>query len=248
MGTQQHSQFHTWPRHWQRARPIYENLCRYHDYQVIGLEHIPTQGPAIIAMSHSLATYDTFLLGGTVYYERNRQLHGLGDRLIFKVAGLREAAGLFGIVEGNHQEARTLLTQSHLVGVAPGGMMEALRSSAERYQLRWQTRTGFVRLAIECQTPIVLAACPRADDLYTIAPSRLTRFVYDTFKFPLPIAWGVGYSVLPRPIPLLHYLSEPLVPPRLADPKDIDQAVSEFHRKVVARMQLLMEQALEHGR
>ena len=46
---------------------LLQPLSRYHEYRVEGLEHIPAHGRAILAMSHSLATYDSLLLGLTIY-------------------------------------------------------------------------------------------------------------------------------------------------------------------------------------
>ena len=153
----------------------------------------------------------------------------------------------FGSIQGNQDNARNLLNEDNIVAVAPGGMREALRPSTERYQIRWDKRRGFVKLAIETGTPIVLAACPRADDLFEIYPTPITKWAYKTFKIPVFLARGLGFSPLPRPVKLVHYLSEPLIPPKpVSDPEAFKRQVARFHAKVCKRMEQLIGEAVAH--
>ena len=130
-------------------RPLLERLRDYHHYQVSGLEHVPSHGAALIVFNHSLATYDIVLFGARVYVSKHRLIASLADRLIFKTPILRQIAEHLGSVEGRPEAARALLAAGRLVGVAPGGMQEALRPSGDRYRLRWDRRFGFVKLALE---------------------------------------------------------------------------------------------------
>ncbi len=150
----------------------------------------------------------------------------------------------FGAVEGAPEAGRALLDEGELLLVAPGGMREALRPSSERYMVRWRRRKGFVRLALEARAPIVLAACPHADDLFTVYPSQVTAQAYQRYRFPLPVLRGLGVTLMPRPVKLVHVLSEPLYPPEYEGDVPPRAVIEQFHDRVVGRMHKLMEEAL----
>lgn len=225
--------------------PLFKALQRYHHYQVVGLENIPAQGRVIIAVNHSVATYDTGLLFTTIIDELGRMPRSLGDRLIFKVPKFSDLMSELGVVEGNQDNAHRLLNHEELVFVAPGGMREALRPSTQKYRLMWQRRLGFARLAMETQTPIVLAMCPHADDLYEISESKVTKILYKEFKIPLPFARGLGFTFLPRPIKLTHYLSKPIKPPKMPeDPVQAKLVLARFHARLCKKAQKIMDDAV----
>lgn len=222
---------------------VYQRLLgpiqAYHRHRVEGLEHLPRTGGVLLVLHHTLATYDAFLLGLALYNETGRLPAALGDDLIFKTPGLKDWARDGGVRPASPGAGRDLLAQGHLVGVAPGGMAECLRPSTERYQHRWQSRQGFCRLALRAGVPMVLAACPAADDLFQIRASRVTRRVYRHLKAPLPIFRGIGPTWLPRPVQLTHYVSEPLVPP-VWDEASEDAQVDALHAAAMAVMDGLL--------
>lgn len=222
------------------AHRVVNALRTYHRYQVQGLENLPAKGPALLVVSHSLATYDIALLGYTVFEQTGRVVRGLADRLIFKIPPLARVAAGLGGVQGEPQAAEKLLAAGEIVMVAPGGMREALRTSEHRYQVSWENRLGFARLAVRTQVPVVLAACPAADDLYTLYPSRLTNYFLKRFHLPVPVMRGLGPSWVPRPVALTHYLSEPLAPPAV-DESDA-QAVETYQQLLSSEMTALLAQ------
>ena len=152
-----------------------------------------------------------------------------------------------GVVEGNMANAHQLLNDGHLVAVAPGGMFEALRSSSEKYEIRWDSRKGFCRLAMDTQSPVILAACPAADDLYTLYRNPFTEAIYHKFRVPLPMLRGVGPTLLPRPVQLTHELAGPFVPPVWSEDKAEDEAMLlRFHNTCIQEMLELMRMAATH--
>lgn len=222
------------------VRAALEPLLRYHDYRVEGLSHLPSEGAALLVLHHSLATYDGLLLAVRIWEETGRAPAGLGHDRLFTLPLVGRVTRGLGIRPASPEAGRELLRRGHLVGVAPGGMWEALRPSSERYQVRWSRRRGFVRLALEMQVPMVLAACPRADDLFDVRRHPITDWVYDTFKWPLPVARGRRGLPVPRKVPLVHYLAEPLRPPKL-DPDRYDAQVEALHADATRTMERLLE-------
>ena len=214
-------------------------MARYHRYHVQGLENIPLQGRCIVAANHSFATYDAFLLAFAIEKHCGRLMAGLGDNLLFNLPVLSPLASAVNLYRANHQNARRLLERECLLGVMPGGMREALRPASQKYQIRWQARKGFARLAVITQSPVILAACPPADDIYDVKVSALTKLAYKHFKLPLAWPQGIAGSLIPRPVRLMHHLSEPFYPP-VAEPDYLNAQVNQFHATLMAAMQQMM--------
>lgn len=228
-----------------RLAPVIAGVRAYHQHTAKGLDTLP-EGGMILAANHSLASYDIALLMAAIYEQTNRIPRALIDRLFFKVPGLGPLMESLGSREGTHENAVTMLKNGEIIVVAPGGMREALRPSREKYKIIWGRRRGFVKLAIESGVPIVLAACPAADDIYDVAPSHVTAWAYKTLKVPLFFARGLGYSPIPKPTKLTHLVSEPLYPPnKTDDPEEMTKRVAEFHHQVVDRMDRLMKEAVQ---
>ncbi len=229
-----------------QIHPVMKAIRKYHRHEVVGMENIPEHGRMLVAVNHSLATYDIGLLFTAIFEEKNRIARPLADNLFFK-SGLGSLVEAFGAKRGTPENAKALLEAEELVGVAPGGMHEALRPSSERYQTMWEKRRGFIKLAVQTNTPIVLGACPKADDIFSVYDNPITSWAYRKFKVPLFLARGVGLTLLPKPVKLIHFLSEPLIPPAFSSDNEIfERRVNTFHKKIIKRMDLLMGEAIAY--
>lgn len=141
--------------------------------------------------------------------------------------------------QASPQTAKQLLENEEIILVSPGGMREWRRSSREKYKIDWRGRYGFAKLAIETNTPIVLAACPKADDIYKVYDEPVTNFLTAKLKTPFAFFRGVGPTPLPRPVKLTHYLSPPIMPPK---DKTIDPVESLWNDAKMKMEQFLEEQ------
>ncbi len=228
---------------------LVNSLRKYHKHEVIGINNIPKTGRCLIAVNHSLATYDIVLLAAAIYTDRGRIANSLADKLFYKIPYLGEIIDSLGARKGTRENAIKLLEEENLVFVAPGGMREALRPSAERYQTLWEKRKGFIELSIRTQTPIVLGACPKADDIYEVFSNPITAMMYRRFKIPIFMAKGIGPTPIPKPVRLAHYISKPIAPPPY-DPEMSDEElkvlVSKFHRRIITKMNNNMAKAVRH--
>ena len=222
----------SWVEGWKKVlRPV----RRYHDHQVDGLGFIPQQGPALLVIHHSLATYDGLLFALALHEHTGRVPVALGDDMIFRTPGLKDLAWKSGIRPASPKAGYDLLKEGRLLFVSPGGMWESLRSSEEARTLRWKNRKGFCRLALRAQVPIILIACPAADDIYQVKKSRITDVMYQQFKVPVPFARGRGRTPLPRRVQLTHYVAEPVVPPP-HDPAEEDAQIEALYARASAAM------------
>ncbi len=231
----------------EKIRPFLNVLAVYNHYQVHGLERIPAKGRTLLVLNHSFATYDGFLLGAAILIQRKRHPLGLADSNFFLFPSVGEFASRIGLLEASHENAEKALREEQLLAVAPGGMREALRPKEQRYQVLWKKRRGFVKLALRTQTPIVLAACPRADDLFDIYPNALTKWMYQHLKWPFVLLKGWGPTLLPKPVKLIHFLSEPIMPPPWKEGEgDFAELTREFHARVTREMRELMKVARKY--
>lgn len=221
---------------------LYDGLGAYHRHKVVGGENIPNEGRALLVFNHSFITYDMSILVAKIRRLTGRTVMGLGDDFWFKMPYLRDFLAQSGTVKACPEAAEKLLENEHMVLVAPGGMREALKPSSERNQLHWDNRKGFVRLAVKMQSPIILCACPAADDMYTVYENALTKFVYKRAKRPVAFARGLGLSLIPRPVKLTHYVSEPQQPPvvDVNDEQAFTAAVDEWHAALTVKMQKML--------
>lgn len=225
--------------------PALRMLRTYHRHEVSGTNHIPNRGPAIIASTHSLATYDLLLLMAVAYEEIGRFPRSLIDHLFYKVPGVGKLMGSLGCVPGNPKNAKSLLSNGELLCLAPGGMKEALRSSKDKYKIYWKNRLGFARLSLETGAPVILAACPGADDLYDVYDNQLSSWFYKQFKVPFFIAKGLGLTAIPKPVRLKHYLSDPIVPPRLRGRNPTEARIKDFHQTLSREMEALISRGIQ---
>ena len=228
-----------------RANRLYSPVSRYHRHKVFGMDNIPTKGRCLLVVNHSFATYDNALLSRKVNLDTGRVVRSLADKSLFYVPSVGRAISKTGAVPGSPKVAEFLLKdKEQLVLVAPGGMREALRPSSKKYQILWESRKGFVRLAIKTQTPIILSCCPNADDLYTVYENTITKLIYRKFKLPVTAIRGLGFSLVPRPVRLTHYLSEPQFPPQVEsdDNEAIDALVDDWHAELTNKMNQMLEE------
>jgi len=228
-----------------KALPLLSLAERYFRYRVHGLERVPSEGAALIAMNHGAFPIDVPLLGRQMYEATGRLPRSLADNLLFKTPLLRDLILAIGAVAGDPETARRLLDEGNLVIVMPGGAPEAFKASAAAYQLYWGKRLGFARLAIAAQVPVIPAACIGIDDLFDIPWDMFEagRKIFGVRSLPLGIAWGLGPGI-PRRVPLTQYIGEPLhsgLPPEAAED---DSAVAQFRDRIVEAMEDLLNEGL----
>jgi 1-acyl-sn-glycerol-3-phosphate acyltransferase len=221
-------------------------MGRYFKYRVHGLENIPREGPALLALNHGPVPLDATLLGHRVYQEHGRLPRGLTDHLVFKLPGLREFLTAVGAVDGRHETADALLERGNLVIVMPGGAPEAFKPSSKAYQLYWLKRKGFAKLAIRQQVPVIPAACVGIDDLYTVPFDMFEtgKRLFGVRSLPIGVLWGRGPGI-PRRVPLTHWIGEPIHPDVPAEAAEDDDVVIAFRDRIVARMQQLLADGLK---
>lgn len=218
--------------------PYVAAIKSYFTWRVGGLEKIPPGG-AILVMNHGLLPVDAFLLGWDVYHQYQRIPRGMTDHSVFKIPFLREFFLNLGVVDGTMENGQRLLEQGELLIIMPGGAKEAWKASRDRYQLKWNGRYGFVKLALRAGVPIVPIVCAGIDDLYFVANDgyRTSQAFFGKSWFPL--SFFIGLGPLPFPVPLTCTVGDPIrfdFPPEAADDEETVRQLQADVRSTMARM------------
>ncbi|TQK32126.1 acyltransferase-like protein [Arthrobacter sp. SLBN-53] len=136
---------------------------------VDGLENLPRDGRFLLVGNHTVvgSMAETVMIPYVVHRELGVRVRGLADKAMTRmpspVADIFEAAGA---VVGTPANGAALMANGETVLVFPGGGREMPKFKGEEYQLNWEGRSGFARLAIAHGYPIVPAASVGGDDIY----------------------------------------------------------------------------------
>jgi len=210
----------------------------YNRYEIKGLEYVPRQGRAMVVMYHGLVPIDYWYFGSELFLQTGRNPIALVDRWLMKTPGLKWLAKSVGCIEANREETKKLLEEGHLIGVAPGGVKEAIKGSAKNYQLTWGKRKGFAELALETQTPIIPGFTENVEGLYK-APGADSPFFQNLYeKTRLPLVPIVGIGPLPFPVKLTTHLGEPIYPEAMETADELANRTKLAIEKLIADHQL----------
>lgn len=126
----------------------------YHGYEVIGIENLPKDGPALIVYYHGAIPIDMYYFCARVCLQLDRQVYTIADRFLFKLPGWSLIADVFHVSAGTIQSCTNILKDGNLLAISPGGVYEA-QFGDHYYELLWQNRLGFAKVALNAKIPII---------------------------------------------------------------------------------------------
>jgi len=121
-----------------------------------------------------------------------------------------------GIVEASRENCEELMRHKESIIVFPGGARETFKKKGEEYTLKWNDRTGFVRMAMKHGYDIIPVAAVGAEEAFTVVKDA-NDFFHDNFfgkilektglmdtllrggDFVPPLVKGIGNTIIPRP-------------------------------------------------
>jgi 1-acyl-sn-glycerol-3-phosphate acyltransferase len=180
---------------------IFSPLEKYHNYKLTGLSKIPHNTGFIIISNHSFLPYDMMFFIKAYYHKTGKLIRGVTDHTIFKIPILRTLFLQLGILDGTMENSIKILDNKFGLIIYPGGAKEAMKPSTEKYQLRWQGRYGFIKLAIDNNVPIIPIITKGNDDVFKVYFDGYTIKLAD---IPLPIFKG------PKKSQITHIIKEPI--------------------------------------
>jgi 1-acyl-sn-glycerol-3-phosphate acyltransferase len=100
---------------------------------------------------------DTFVFAQAFYehFGPGRLFHQLAHDLVFKVPGARAMVSRYGTVPASPRNMKRALGRGAALLVYPGGDHETYRPSWESSEVDFAGRTGFVKLALELDLPVI---------------------------------------------------------------------------------------------
>jgi 1-acyl-sn-glycerol-3-phosphate acyltransferase len=148
------------PEYIARTLPVWRLVSSlYFRSDVQGLENIPAEGPVLLVGNHSggVMIADTFVFAQAFYdhFGPERVFHQLAHDLVFKVPGARALVQRYGTVPASPDNMAEALSRDAALLVYPGGDHETFRPSWESEEIDFAQRTGFVKLALQHDVPIV---------------------------------------------------------------------------------------------
>ncbi len=243
--------------------PLVRALRRYFRAEVHGLERVPA-GKALLVGNHNagITFFEPFMLA-LAWLERGdnaEPIHFLGHDAMVKMPVVGNLLLKCGAIRADHACAGKAFAMGHKVGVFPGGNYEAFRPYKERHKVDFGGKTGFVRLALQHQVPIVPVMCLGGHSTFFVLWRgeplakllRLDRLVRSkACPLFLALPWGLGFGPifhLPLPAKLVVEVGEPITlaayGPEAADDKETVQALA---KEVEARIQEMMDRRVKRG-
>jgi len=223
-----------------------------------GFERLPPP-PALIVMNHSGG--DTVLdVWGFMYawyrhFGPTRPLRPLAHQILLEQSVSGPFLARRGILKADPDVAREALSRMrHDVLVLPGGDLEAWRPFRDRHRVDFAGRSGYVRLALETQVPLVPVGHVGAHSSFVVLArgERLARMLHlhalaraDIFPLHLSLPWGLGLGPLPHlpwPTPLRYAIAAPIAVPR------VDAPTSEQVADLDARVRAAIQTTIDHLR
>ena len=190
---------------------------------VTGLDTLPADGRFLLVGNH------TQFIGGEVllipHFVRRAigtRVRPLADRRFAQQPGFgHDVMTAYGGVVGAPETARELMRHNETILVFPGGGREIAKFKGEEYQLNWRGRSGFARIAVENDYPIVPVGLVGGDDVYKSLVTRdsllgrasravSTRMSGDA-DMAMPLMRGLGPTFIPRPQRMYLGFGEPIV-------------------------------------
>jgi 1-acyl-sn-glycerol-3-phosphate acyltransferase len=226
----------------------------YYRAEVRNLGNVPEHGPVLLVGNHSGGNVApeviTIPLAFSTYFGVERPFYQLAHNLV-----LASPVGPFlkrwGTMAASHEHAQQALRSGAAVLVFPGGDWEVHRPTWERHKVDFAGRTGFIKLALAENVPIVPLVTVGGQEtaLFLSRGAGLARVTradrYLRLKvIPISIAlpWIVNIGDLLGHIPLpAKITSEVLAPIELREQFGDEPDVEEIYDHITTVMQEALE-------
>jgi 1-acyl-sn-glycerol-3-phosphate acyltransferase len=215
---------------------------------MLDVDNVPTSGPFVLVGNHQLlGMQDLPSLVRELERHRGVRVRGMGDHFHFQVPVWRDMLRAAGAVPGTRENCAALLAAGEPVLVFPGGAREVYKRRGQRYELLWAKRTGFARMAIAANCPIVPFGAVGAEDRFDVlldmdsrlaAPARaLVRKVAGRDDLGTLLVKGTGPLGMPRADRLYFRFGAPIATAEWAGRDDDPVALAECRDLVKAEVE-----------
>jgi 1-acyl-sn-glycerol-3-phosphate acyltransferase len=207
--------------------------------QVHGMENIPEGRVLLIANHSGQLPYDGAMIGASLVFDLAppRIVRSMVERWVPTLPFVSTFMARCGQVVGTPDNARRLLANEQPLVVFPEGSRGISKPFRQRYQLE-EFGLGFLRLAMETQTPIVPIAVVGAEEQLP----QLYNFKKLARMLGMPALPLIPNLVIPAPVKYRIYFGEPLLFDGDAD--DEDRVIRGHVEEVRAQIRAMIARGL----
>ncbi len=197
----------------------------YHRFEVRGLEHIP-EGAALYVGNHNggLLSIDSFLFANDVFRERGMKHvpYGLAHDMVMSFLPAQKFLIRIGGIRANHASAKEVFSRGEKALVYPGGDVDSMRPWKERDLVKFDGRTGYIKLAVSAGVPIVpLVASGAQSTFYVVSDNqwlaktlKLDKMLrLKVLPLMLTFPWGLTLGPSPPYVPFPTKIKMEVLPP-----------------------------------
>jgi len=166
-----------------------------------GMENIPATGKGLFVSNHrGFMPLDAVMHLSLIFTHRKRVPRFLIIHSLLRTPFLSNFLTKLGGVVASQENATRLFDQGELVGIFPEGIRGTFSPYKTTYRLRNFTKSGFARMAVENQAPIIPSAVIGHAEIFPIIGRIDSSLVVKELGWPyLPIA--PMFPLAPIPIP-----------------------------------------------
>jgi len=218
---------------------------RYFRSKVYGIDRVP-EGRVLLISNHSgQVPIDGAMIGAAMFFdtERPRIIRSMVEKWSQTLPFVSVLFQRVGQVVGVPENARRLLQSGEAVLVFPEGSRGISKPFSQRYRMT-DFGLGFMRLALETNTPIVPVAVVGAEEQYiNLANLKSVARAVGMPTFPVVPQWFIPGLQLPLPTRYHIHFGEPMHFD--GDPDDDDSVIEEKVWVVKATIQAMLKKGLE---
>lgn len=199
----------------------------YFRTEVFGIENVPAGRVLLIANHSGQVPIDAAIIGCALFLDKDppRVTRSMVDKWTASLPFVSAFFNKVGQVVGLPENARRLLGMGELLLAFPEGIRGVAKPFSRRYELE-EFGLGFMRLAIETETPIVPVSVIGAEEQYvSLGNLEWAARALDIPVFPLVPQLLVPGGQLPLPTKYRLHFGEPMY--FHGDPDDDDQVIAD---------------------
>ncbi len=214
----------------------------YFRVQTSGLEHLPAGRMLVIPNHAGQIALDAGMIAIATVLEADpaRPLRGMGEYWLPTIPFFNVFMARVGGVVGTPKNARDILEHGEAVIAFPEGVRGMSKPFAQRYQLQ-EFGYGFMRLALETNTPIVPVAVVGSEE-QAISVGNIKPLA-DLLGMP---AFPILLNYFPLPVRYHLYFGEPME--FRGNANDEDEVIGKKVEQVKARIHGMIQEGLRRRR
>ena len=232
----------------EKVYPIYSN---YFKTRVFGAENVGEENYIVVSNHSGQIAFDGAIITTAFLVDvfPPRILRAMVERFFPSIPFVGSWSAGNGSVLGDRQNCINLLTRDESVLVFPEGVKGIAKNTSEYYQLKPFTR-GFIRIAVETNTPILPICVIGAEEMYPLVYhlKPLARLL----KLPaLPVTPGYLFGLLgtvPLPSPIDIHIGKPIHLNTILNEHSLDKEIDVERIKIENTISELIKAGLKNRR